>query len=97
MEGPFWNRLSFAPKELQYGQQQMEQLLKRLTQESNGNYVKIRHNSTYSTQYLHMSKIKKGITRGVYVKQGECIGYVGSTGLATGPHVCYRFGKTANR
>ena len=60
---------------------------------NNGNYVKIKHNSTYSTQYLHMSKIKSGIRPGVYVKQGEVIGYVGSTGLATGPHVCYRFWK----
>jgi murein DD-endopeptidase MepM/ murein hydrolase activator NlpD len=60
---------------------------------NNGNYVKIRHNATYSTQYLHMSKIKKGISPGVKVKQGDVIGYVGSTGLATGPHVCYRFWK----
>ena len=59
----------------------------------NGNYVKVRHNGTYTTQYLHMSKIKKGIKKGVYVKQGDIIGYVGSTGLATGPHVCYRFWK----
>ncbi len=59
----------------------------------NGNYVKIRHNGEYKTQYLHMSKISKGIHRGVRVKQGEVIGYVGSTGLATGPHVCYRFWK----
>ena len=58
---------------------------------ANGNYVKIRHNSTYTTQYLHMSKIKPGIKNGVKVKQGDVIGYVGSTGLATGPHVCYRF------
>ena len=57
----------------------------------NGNYVKVRHNSTYSTQYLHMSKIAKGMKPGVRVRQGEVIGYVGSTGLATGPHVCYRF------
>ncbi len=57
----------------------------------NGNYVKVRHNSKYSTQYLHMSKIKKGIKPGVRVRQGDIIGYVGSTGLATGPHVCYRF------
>lgn len=58
---------------------------------ANGNYVKVRHNSTYTTQYLHMSKIKKGIKNNVKVKQGDVIGYVGSTGLATGPHVCYRF------
>ena len=60
---------------------------------SNGNYVKIRHNNTYTTQYLHMSKIKTGIRKGVHIKQGDVIGYVGSTGLATGPHVCYRFWK----
>lgn len=59
----------------------------------NGNYVKIRHNSTYTTQYLHMSGFAKGIRTGKVVKQGEVIGYVGSTGLATGPHVCYRFWK----
>ena len=58
---------------------------------ANGNYVKVRHNSTYTTQYLHMSKIKPGIRNGMKVKQGDVIGYVGSTGLATGPHVCYRF------
>ncbi|QYJ68888.1 peptidoglycan DD-metalloendopeptidase family protein [Flavobacterium litorale] len=57
----------------------------------NGNYVKIKHNSTYTTQYLHMSKIK--VRRGQYVNQGDVIGLVGSTGLATGPHVCYRFWK----
>ena len=59
----------------------------------NGNYVKIRHNGEFKTQYLHMSKIVKGIRPGARVKQGEVIGYVGSTGLATGPHVCYRFWK----
>jgi murein DD-endopeptidase MepM/ murein hydrolase activator NlpD len=59
----------------------------------NGNYVKIRHNGQYKTQYLHMSKIGKGIHPGVRVKQGEIIGYIGATGLATGPHVCYRFWK----
>jgi len=57
----------------------------------NGNYVKVKHNSTYTTQYLHMQKIASGIRRGVQVQQGQVIGYVGSTGLATGPHVCYRF------
>jgi murein DD-endopeptidase MepM/ murein hydrolase activator NlpD len=59
----------------------------------NGNYVKVKHNSTYSTQYLHMSKIASGIRPGVKVKQGQTIGFVGSTGLATGNHLCYRFWK----
>lgn len=59
----------------------------------NGNYVKIRHSGQYKTQYLHMSKIAKGARPGARVKQGDVIGYVGSTGLATGPHVCYRFWK----
>ncbi|MBL4587099.1 MAG: peptidoglycan DD-metalloendopeptidase family protein [Flavobacteriales bacterium] len=64
---------------------------------NNGNYVKMRHNSVYSTQYLHMSKIKSGIRPGVRVSQGDVIGYVGSTGLATGPHVCYRFWKNGKQ
>ncbi len=57
----------------------------------NGNFVKVKHNGTYSTQYLHMSKIL--VRRGQRVTQGDVIGRVGSTGLATGPHVCYRFWK----
>lgn len=57
----------------------------------NGNYVKIKHNETYTTQYLHMSK--RLVSVGQRVKQGDIIGKVGSTGLATGPHVCYRFWK----
>lgn len=57
----------------------------------NGNFVKIKHDNTYSTQYLHMSKIL--VRRGQRVKQGDIIGKVGSTGLASGPHVCYRFWK----
>ena len=57
----------------------------------NGNFVKVKHDKVYSTQYLHMSKIL--VRRGQHVKQGEVIGKVGSTGLATGPHVCYRFWK----
>lgn len=63
----------------------------------NGNYVKVRHNATYTTQYLHMSKFAKGIRPGVAVKQGQIIGYVGSTGLATGPHVCFRFWKNGRQ
>ncbi len=59
----------------------------------NGRYVKVKHNNTYTTQYLHMSKFAKGIRPRERVKQGEVIGYVGSTGLATGPHLCYRFWK----
>ncbi len=59
----------------------------------NGNWVKIRHNGTYSTGYLHMSKIARGIRPGVHVRQGQVIGYVGHTGQATGNHVCYRFWK----
>jgi len=58
---------------------------------NNGNYVKVRHNGTYTTQYLHMSRIAQGVRAGTKVKQGQTIGYVGSTGLATGPHLCYRF------
>lgn len=60
---------------------------------NNGKYVKIKHDKTYETQYLHMQKIAKGIRPGVNVSQGTTIGYVGSTGLATGPHVCFRFWK----
>lgn len=61
--------------------------------QNNGNYVKIRHDRTYETQYLHMCRFAKGIRNGVRVQKGQVIGYVGMTGLATGPHVCYRFWK----
>ena len=61
----------------------------------NGKYVKIKHNKTFSTQYLHMSKIL--VKKGQQVKQGQVIGKVGSTGLATGPHVCYRFWKNGKQ
>tara|TARA_B100000579_G_scaffold428028_1_gene437545 strand:- start:524 stop:2065 length:1542 start_codon:yes stop_codon:yes gene_type:complete len=69
----------------------------------NGYYVKIRHNNTYETQYLHMQKKsvnywkKNGIKPGKKIKQGQIIGYVGATGLATGPHVCYRFWKNGKQ
>lgn len=61
----------------------------------NGNYVKIRHNSTYETQYLHMKK--RNVKRGEAVKQGEVIGWVGMTGNTSGPHVCYRFWKNGRQ
>ncbi len=63
---------------------------------SNGNYIKIRHNSVYTTAYLHMSRFGKGIKRGTTVKQGQVIGYVGSTGLATGPHLHFMFYMNGN-
>lgn len=61
----------------------------------NGNYVKIKHDDIYSTQYLHMSEII--VRTGQIIKQGDTIGLVGSTGLATGPHVCYRFWKNGKQ
>jgi murein DD-endopeptidase MepM/ murein hydrolase activator NlpD len=63
----------------------------------NGNFVKIKHDKTYASQYLHMSGFAKGVRPGTHVKQGEVIGYVGSTGLATGPHVCFRFWKNGQQ
>ncbi len=61
----------------------------------NGNFVKVKHDNTFSTQYLHMSRIL--VRRGQKVTQGQIIGKVGSTGLATGPHVCYRFWKNGKQ
>ena len=61
----------------------------------NGNYVKIKHNATYSTQYLHMQKRK--VKKGDYVKQGQVIGWIGMTGNTAGPHVCYRFWKNGKQ
>ena len=64
-----------------------------------GNCVKIKHNSTYQTVYAHMSKFARGIKSGVRVKQGQTIGYVGSTGKSTGPHLHYEVivnGKKVN-
>ncbi len=55
-----------------------------------GNYLKIKHNSAYTTSYMHLSKFGAGIASGVRVKQGQVIGYVGSTGLSSGPHLDYR-------
>ena len=58
-----------------------------------GNYIRIRHAAPYETEYLHMKRFKAGIKEGTSVKQGQVIGYVGSTGLATGPHVDLRLIK----
>ena len=57
----------------------------------NGRFIKIRHNSVYSTMYMHLSRFVKGLKKKSKVKQGEVIGYVGSSGLSTGPHLDYRF------
>ena len=62
-----------------------------------GNCVKIRHNSTYSTVYAHMSKFARGIKKGVRVNQGQIIGYVGSTGMSTGPHLHYEVIKNGKK
>ena len=61
----------------------------------NGKYVKIRHNGTYSTQYLHMKKQK--VKRGQHVRQGDVIGWIGMTGNTSGPHVCYRFWRNGRQ
>ena len=58
---------------------------------ANGRYVKVKHNNTYTTQYLHMQKASVKV--GQFVEQGDVIGYVGMTGNTSGPHVCYRFWK----
>jgi len=55
-----------------------------------GNFVKIRHNSVYSTSYMHLSRFAAGLKVGAHVRQGEVIGYVGATGLASGPHLDFR-------
>jgi len=60
---------------------------------NNGNYVKIRHNGVYTSGYLHLSDIADGVAPGAEVTQGETIGYVGSTGMSTGPHLDYRLWK----
>ena len=62
---------------------------------ANGYYIRIKHNATYSTQYLHMRK--KGLKVGTQVKQGDKIGEVGMTGYTSGPHVCYRFWKNGKQ
>lgn len=67
-------------------------IIERGYTKGNGNYVKIKHNSTYTTGYLHMSKFSN-LKKGQRVRKGDVIGYVGKTGLATGYHLCFRFWK----
>ena len=62
-----------------------------------GNCIKIKHNSTYSTVYAHLSKFARGIKKGVRVKQGNIIGFVGSTGMSTGPHLHYEVIKNGKK
>lgn len=68
-------------------------VVKKAYSGGSGNMVRIKHNSVYSTAYLHLSHYGKGVSKGSFVKQGDVIGYVGSTGLSTGPHLDFRFYK----
>lgn len=61
-----------------------------------GNYLKIKHNSVYTTTYMHLSGFAKGIVQGARVQQGQVIGFVGSTGLSTGPHLDFRVHKNGS-
>ena len=72
-------------------------ILKAQRYKGYGNFVSIKHNSTYVTAYGHMSKYGRGIKRGVRVNQGQIIGYVGSTGMSTGPHLHYEVIKNGKR
>ena len=62
-----------------------------------GNCIKIKHNSTYQTIYAHLNKFAKGIRAGIRVRQGQIIGYVGSTGKSTGPHLHYEVIKNGKK
>lgn len=69
------------------------QIIAAAYERGGGNYVKIKHNSVYTTTYMHLSRFGKGIKKGTWVNQGDVIGYVGSSGLSTGPHLDFRFHK----
>ena len=71
-------------------------IIEKSYKKADGYMVKIRHNSVYTTAYLHLSDYGKKIQTGTYVKQGDVIGYVGSTGLSTGPHLDFRFYKNGS-
>ena len=62
-----------------------------------GKYIRIRHNGTYSTGYAHLNGYAKGMKKGKRVRQGQVIGYVGSTGMSTGPHLHYEVMKGNRR
>ena len=64
---------------------------------NNGNYVKIEHGAGVYSQYLHMDRFKKSLKKGDFVQKNDIIGYIGMTGLATAPHVCYRFWKNGRQ
>ena len=66
-------------------------VIKKGWDKGGGRFVKIKHNSVYTTVYMHFSKFAKGIKVGDFIKQGQVVGYVGSSGLATGPHLDFRF------
>ncbi len=68
-------------------------IISATTDNGSGKMVKIQHNSVYATAYLHLSRFEKGISSGLFVKQGDIIGYVGSSGLSSGPHLDFRFYK----
>ncbi|MDR2770201.1 MAG: peptidoglycan DD-metalloendopeptidase family protein [Rickettsiales bacterium] len=62
-----------------------------------GKFIRIRHNATYETLYAHMSRFQRGVGVGTHVKQGQTVGYVGSTGISTGPHLHYEIIKSGTR
>ncbi len=68
-------------------------IIARAFESGGGNYVKVRHNAVYTTTYMHLSKFGNGVKVGNKVRQGDIIGYVGSTGLSTGPHLDFRVHK----
>jgi len=65
----------------------------RVYESGGGNYVKVKHNSVYTTTYMHLSRFARGVNVGTHVQQGEVIGYVGSTGFSSGPHLDFRVHK----